>query len=202
MNKNQQVTLVEKLKQLHLKLEAQTAIFQRIQFHWLGYFKTIKQLGIFYRIDYLCTATHEELPHYTAAIEKLNMPDLSTAPIKPAGEGLWQKVFDKYPSTSAFKYVMDLPLLDAYKTDVSAMLQKAADVLMIKEALVFFLSPDCSPVLELKWNELLKHGSDIFDDSCISLVFTDVDFSWIIFRSIENEWRCGFTGQNNEPNLS
>ena len=202
MNKNQQATLAEKRKRLHLKLEAQTAIFERIQFHWLGYFKTIKLLGIFYSIDYLCTANREELPHYSAAIEKLNMPDLSTAPIKPTGEGIWQKVFDKYPSTSAFKYVMDLPLLGAYNTDVSAMLQKAADVLMIKEGQVFFLSSDCSPVLELKWNELLKHGSDIFDDSCISLVFTDEDFSWIIFRSIENEWRCGFTGKNNEPNLS
>ena len=191
LNKDQHITLIAKRRQLHLKLEAQAVIYNSILFHWLGYFQTIKRLGLFHKIEYLCTATLEALPYYTAALAGVNGLHQSAGQVLTNDEGRREQILAAYPSASPFKYVMNLPLLDECNQDVAAMLKKAQLSLQINNGPIYFFSPECSPVLQLKWDEILQHGNEIFDDSCISLVFISEDHSWIIFRSIENEWRCG-----------
>ncbi len=197
MNDAQKIQLASKRLRLQMKLQARRHIQLGIQFHWLGYFHTIKQLGMQYQIESLCHVTPAEQPFYIEAIKELNNPDLNPEMITTTGEGILDKVLKNHPSISAFKYVMDLPLLETWNTNAGDMLVKAQELLQFDDGPVYFLSDDCSPVLQLQWSELIKHAHEVFDDSCISLIFTDRDYSWIIFRSIENEWRSSRIIKNN-----
>lgn len=190
LNETQKIDLATKRLRLQMQLQARRHIQSGIQFHWLNYFNTIKQLGMQYSIESLCHVTAAEQPFYIEAIKALNHPELNADMITTSGEDILDKVLKDHPSTSAFKYVMDLPLLATWNTNVGDMLVKAQELLQFDDGPVYFLSDDCSPILQLQWNELTGHADEIFDDSCISLIFTDKDYSWIIFRSIENEWRC------------
>ena len=191
MNEAKKIQLATKRQHLQMQLQTRERVQSGIQFHWLSYFNTIKQLGMHYHMESLCQVTPTELPFYTEAIQALNNPDLQPEMITITGENILDNLFNDHPSTSAFKYVMDLPLLQTWNTNVVDMLRKALELLQIRDEQVYFLSADCWPVLQLQWIELLQHGNEIFDDSCISLVFTNKATSWTIFRSIENEWRCG-----------
>ncbi len=191
MNETQKIELATKRLRLQMQLQARSNIQRGIQFHWLNYFNAIKQLGMQYHIESLCHVTAAEQPFYIQAIKALNNPELNSDMITTSGEDILDKVLKDHPSTSAFKYVMDLSLLATWNTNAGDMLRKAQELLQFDDGPVYFLSNDCSPVLQLQWSELIKHANEIFDDSCISLIFTDKDYSWIIFRSIEYEWRCG-----------
>ena len=191
LNEAQKIQLASKRLHLQMLLQARRHIQSGIQFHWLDYFHTIKQLGMQYHIESLCHVTPAEQPFYIEAIKELNNPELNPDMITTSGEDILDKVLKDHPSTSAFKYVMGLPLLDTWNSNVGDMLGKAQELFQFEDGPVYFLSDDCSPVLQLQWNELTRHADEIFDDSCISLIFTDKEYSWIIFRSIELEWRCG-----------
>ena len=192
MTESQKVLLVLKRRQLQLKLQATVQVKMGIVFHWLDYFHTIQQLGIFYQIDYLCYGTEEEKPYLQKAILALREPFLLPKMVTNNRDGTRESILDLYPSVSDFKYIMDLPLLHENNTDVEAMLGKASQLLNCKSEKVYFFSPDASPVIQLNWQDLLTNGNKIFNDGIHSLVFTDLSNKWVIFRSIEHEWRAGF----------
>ena len=192
MTQSQKDLLVSKRRQLQLKLQATVQVKMGIVFHWLDYFHTIQQLGIFYQIDYLCYGTEEEKPYLQKAILALREPFLLPEMVINNRDGTRERILDLYPSVSDFKYIMDLPLLDENNTDVEAMLGKASQLLNCKSEKVYFFSPDASPVIQLNWQDLLTNGNKIFNDGIHSLVFTDLSNKWVIFRSIEHQWRAGF----------
>ena len=192
MKESEKTLLLLKRKQLQLKLQATGYVKMGITFHWLDYFRTIKQLGIFYQIDYLCYGTEEEKPYLQKAIVALKEPFLLPEMVTNTNDGTRERILELYPSVSDFKYIMNLPLLDEHNTDVEAMLGKAGLLLQCSNGPVYFFSPDASPVMQLNWEDLLANGNKIFNDGILSLVFTDLSGKWIIFRSIEHEWRAGF----------
>lgn len=192
MTELQKDLLVLKRRQLQLKLQATEQVKMGIVFHWLDYFHTIQQLGIFYQIDYLCYGTEEEKPYLQKAILALKEPFLLPKMVTNTRDGTRERILELYPSVSDFKYIMDLPLLDENNTDVEAMLGKASQLLNCKSEKVYFFSSDASPVIQLNWQDLLTNGNKIFNDGIHSLVFTDLSNKWVIFRSIEHEWRAGF----------
>ena len=193
MNPEQKSALEQKRKHLQMQLQAREYIKNGIQFHWLDYYNTIKALHLQCTIEWLCAATPEEQPYFAAAINALQHPDLKPEMVLITEESLLDKICNDFPTTSHFKYVMDLPLLKEYERNTIEALLMAQAQLQIKEGPVYFLSTDCCPLLMLNWAELLEHGNEIFDHAFTSLIFTDLNYKWIIFRSIENEWRCGFT---------
>lgn len=192
MKENQKTTLELKRKHVQLKLQARQFIYRGVEFYWLDYFNTIKKLGLQFEIEYLCTVTQEEESYYKEAVEKINNPDLNPTFVKVISESLHDKMFSTFPSISAFKYVMNLPMLHCCESDSKKMLLAAQEILQIKDEEIYFLSTDCSPLLKLRWSELIMYSNEIFNDGLMSFVFTDINNTWIIFKSIENEWRCGF----------
>lgn len=184
--------LTLKRRQLQLTLQANSYVKMGIAFHWLDYLKTIRQLGIFYKIEYLCFGTEEERPYLQKAILKLEDSFVSPELVTSSDNGLRERILELYPSVSEFKYIMDLPLLDENNTDVEAVLHKAGQLFHCKSEPVYFFSTDASPVIQINWEDLLANGNKIFNDGILSLVFTDLSNKWIIFRSIEHEWRAGF----------
>ncbi len=193
MNNDQLDSLAKKRKHLQMRLKAKAYIHSGIKYHWLDYYNNIKTLDLQCNIEWLCSSTTEEQPYFADEIVTLNHPDLKPDMVKVTEESLLDKICNDFPSTSHFKYVMDLPLLNENSNNTKATLLIAAKKLNIKDGAVYFLSTDCCPLLQLQWSELVEHSNKLFNHSPISLIFTDVNYSWIIFRSIENEWRCGFT---------
>ena len=144
-------------------------------------------------IEWPFTATPEEQPYFLAAIKALQHPEPKPEMVVVTEDSLHNKIYKDFPSTSHFKHVMDLPLLKTWETNASKELLNARKILQIIDGPVYFMSTDCSPVIELQWKELIQYADTIFDDSRISLIFTDPGYNWVIFHSIEYEWRCGFT---------
>ena len=143
-------------------------------------------------IEWLCSATPEQQRYFAAAIKALQHPDLNTEMVVVVEESLLDKICKDFPSISYFKYVMDLPLLIEYESNTKEALLLAQKQLKTEDCLIYFLSNDCCPLLQLRWGELVQHSNEIFNNNFTSLIFADLDYNWIIFRSIENEWRCGF----------
>ena len=193
MNIEQKSSLEQKRKHLLKQLQATEYINRGIRFHWLDYYDSIKSVHMQCNIEWLCAATSEEQPYFAAAIKSLNQFDLKPEMVVVTDESLLDKICKDFPSTSHFKYVMDLPLLIEYEGNTKEALLLAQERLKIKDSLIYFLSTDCCPLLKLDWRELVEHSNEIFNDSHTSLIFTDLNYNWIIFRSIENEWRCGLT---------
>jgi hypothetical protein len=191
----QKSALQQKRKHLQMQLQATEYINSGIKFHWLDYYNNIKALHLQCNIEWLCAATQAEQPYFAAAIKALDHPDLKPEMVMLTKESLLVKICKDFPSISHFKYVMDLPLLIEYERNTKEAMLLAQEQLKIEDSLVYFLSTDCCPLLQLHWAELLEHSNEIFDNSPTSLIFTDLNYNWIIFRSIENEWRCGFTNK-------
>lgn len=198
MNPAQKSALALKRKHLQMQLQATEYINSGIRFHWLDYYNNIKALKMQCDIEWLCAATREEQPYCAKAIETLNHPDLKPEMVMVTEESLLDKICRDFPSTSHFKYVMELPLLSDYGSNTKEALLLAQVQLKIENSPIFFLSTDCCPLLQLNWDELLEHCNQIFNNRFTSLIFTDLNYNWIIFRSIEFEWRCGFTNANNK----
>ncbi len=173
--------------QKRIKIDAE--INSGIIFHWLDYYQEMIDFGMKVKILYLHQVENQDLELYRTRIENLENPLLKSADIIPVYNPLMDRVFDRFPSNSYFKYEIDAPALAAPADDVSENLNNAAKLLNVKPTKVLFMSNDFLPVVELEWAELLKYGHQLFNDGGrTTLVFTDPDFKWIIFRSIEEKW--------------
>ena len=192
MNEEQKLFLEQKRKQLQFQLEVNAAVYREIEFHWLDYFNSINKLQLPYSIEYLCAVTENEKPFYDKAIQNLQNPFLTEELVTINNQSLHDKFFAAFPSTSLFKYVIDLTVLNSSNENAQEILLAAQKQLNFNDKEVYFFSTDCLPLLKLQWKDLLKHGNEIFNHANTSLVFTNISNSWIIFRSIENEWRYGF----------
>lgn len=188
MDNNGRTSLEEKRKALQLKLKIDNEIKSDIVYHWLDYYKEMLEFGMQVEIIYLQQCSKELLGLYRSRIAALNNDLLDPDKVIEKENPWISRIFNRFPSISDFKYEIEAPMLENTGS-VSEMLQLSAQALQINPTDIIFLSNDFSPVVKLKWEELLKNADPLFNDGGITtLIFTDPNFNWIIFRSIEEQW--------------
>jgi hypothetical protein len=97
-----------------------------------------------------------------------------------------------FPSSLLLRYMPALTTHVAWETDSALMLSQAAKTLTIpSEEEVYFFYTRFTPVLRLPFSSIgLLREEEIMnpEDLCIMAL----DGSWLIFRSLENEWTWGY----------
>lgn len=188
MDTNQKNDLESKKRAIQAKIAVDSFIQREIVFHWLDYYKEMLELGMQVEIRYLHQCSKEEIDLFKSRIEVLDNEFLKSEDILLLDNPWLDRIFDRFPTTSQFKYEIDAPILSASEK-ISTTLETAAQLLNIHPTEVVFLSNDFAPVVQLKWSQVLTHSDALFDDGGrTTLIFTDPNFSWIILRTIEEDW--------------
>ena len=188
MDSSQKNTLESKKRAIQAKIAIDSLIQREIVYHWLDYYKEMLDLGMQVEILYLHQCSKEEIGLFKSRIEVLENELLKSEDILLLDSPWMDKVFNRFPTTSQFKYEIDAPRINP-SDSISTTLETAAQQLNIHPTEVIFLSNDFAPVVQLKWSQLLTHSDALFDDGGrTTLIFTDPKFSWIILRTIEEDW--------------
>ena len=153
-------------------------------------FNAVRELDITWSFEYFDCVTKEDIPYWEVAIKQL-LAD-SQIPITgsktPDVYYVHTKLEELYTSQLSLRYNPTLDNHVAYERDTALMLERAATTLNIsKNEEVYFFYARFTPVLRLPFETIaLLKEQDIMmpEDLCIM----PIDYNWLIFRSLENEW--------------
>lgn len=176
--------------------KAQVQLMQKLQDwlpYWLPVFNAVCELKKRWSFEYFECVNASDLPFWETALQQVPAAvDIPLSAIKtPAVYSIHNQMQELYPSSLSMRYMPALPFHEAFKRDTAYMLARAADNLAITgndEVYLFYTR--FSPVLRLPFSSigLLKEEEIMTpEDLCIM----PIDGSWLIFRSLENEWVWG-----------
>jgi len=189
MNDAKKILLEQKRKQLQLNLGIQNWLPS-----WLPVFNAIRQLNKAWSFEYFDCIKEADLSFWekTLQLKPLAVLDIPLRAIKTPGDYyVHQKMVELFPGHLPLRYMPALPHHISYETDGAAVFAKAAATLHISaETEVYFFYTRFTPVIRLPFSSIgLLREEEIMvpEDICVM----PVDFSWLIFRSLEYEWTWG-----------
>jgi hypothetical protein len=189
MNKANKILQEQKRKQMQLNLAIQDWLPG-----WLPVFKAILQLNGPWSFEYFDCVDETEIPFWQNALGKTPLASLNiplSAIITPDSYLVHSKMEELYPSQLQIRYLPSLPHHMKYEYDVAQMLAQAAKTLAINEEdEVYIFYTRFTPVIRLPFSLIsLLHEQEIMVPE--NLCIMPLDYSWLIFRSLEYEWTWG-----------
>lgn len=191
MKDDQRLQLENKKKALQQKLmvEEETRLLLS------GYIPFLKKLPLPFNFEYFQCVDEENKDLWLSAIDNppLSSFSIPVNAIKVCDQTLQAKMMDIFPGYLPLRYLPCLPFHLYREQNVAQVLSGAMKSLGIyetEEAYLFFTR--FQPVLRLSMHDILQISTDDFpwgEDLCIM----SKDFNWLIFRSLEDEWRWGNT---------
>ncbi len=163
--------------------------------YWYPILEVINQEGVPWKLEYLDCVTGPAFEFWQEELKKSpwNKYDLSPEVVQER-EDLYfhDKVLSTYPGTLPLRYLPELSnQFNQPQDPIRITLEKCITALKLPEQPVYFFLSRFSPVLVLPLSDLLRLANDavlpLFEDVCITSNHTD----WLIFRSMEDEWRFG-----------
>jgi hypothetical protein len=195
MNEQQRQTLEQKKKALRHRLEAQEMIRLLVQ-DWLPVLHYLTEQGIAYELEYLLCAGEE---HYLYLVEAMKEPPLAGYPLQPgdikrsATFYVQSEAGRLYPSEYQMRYMPKLNHHLDWEEDVAKVLDQACPSVSQDDEVVNFFYCRYAPVVKLRLSDLRKHAYFLYrqDSLAEEVCVVALDFRWMIFRSLEDEWRWG-----------
>lgn len=196
MEKRQRQLLKEKLRTLQFELQAKEIVERSIGDVWPLLFQHLLEQGVAFNLVYLARVEAAIHPYVVQAVSTSPLavfpfPVTAVAPGKPF---IHDELYERFPPAYPLRYMPDLEGQAVTGRETSAqILRQAGDWLGITDQPVYFLYNRFYPVITMRFEDLLRHaemlmdGTDLPEDCCIM----PTDFSWLIFRSLEEEWRWG-----------
>lgn len=191
MREDQRTNLDQKRKALQQKLLVEEETRQ-LQLDYLPFLEKLPKPLLF---EYFQCVNEEDKFLWLNAIAKLPLLAYSIPvdAIKVCEQSLHQKMVNAFPGYLPLRYMPCLPYHIHQQQNIAEVLPgaiKTLDVNITEE--VFLLFTRYQPVLRLSITDILKIHEDDFpwsEDLCI----LSKDLQWLIFRSLEDEWRWGTT---------
>ena len=197
MDARQIETLIEKKKQLRLKLAVRDFIHLHV-IEWLPVMDHFKQKELPFLINHLACINEYELPYWKVELEKGKLAsykfDIAKLLISDE-DPIHEKVLRNFPNTNPLRYVPDLPLKSSNSVNWKAELTLAADELAIESAEVIFFYLRYSPVLTINMEALLSIDEDPLGGMSEDMVICTSDYSRMICRTLEDDWYWGSSDQ-------
>ncbi|MBC7381927.1 MAG: hypothetical protein H7296_02910 [Bacteroidia bacterium] len=162
--------------------------------YWLPIFNAVIELKKSCSFEYFECVKPTDYLFLDAAVKQMKLgKNIPSESIKISEHYyVHDKMKEHYPSNLAMRYLPTLSHPEVYETDTALMLAKAAETLFIKhEEEVFLFYTKFTPVLRVPFSSIaLVKEEEIMhpEDLCIMAI----DGSWLIFRSLENEWTWGY----------
>lgn len=191
MREDQRANLDNKKKALHQKLLVEEEIKQ-LQ---LAYLPFLDKLSKPLRFEYFQCVNEENKSLWFNAIDNppLSAYSIPADAIKVCDQSLHQKMMDVFPGYLPLRYMPCLPFHIHQQQNLAKVLPGAMKSLgIIENEDVYLLFTRYQPVLRLSLADILQIDNDDFpwsEDLCIM----SKKLEWLIFRSLEDEWRWGTT---------
>ena len=203
MDPDKRRNLDDRRQQIQLKLKVDEKA-KLLLFALEDHLVRLQQLAIPYQPVYLVRAADGEKPYWQQVLSGEPWPTLGlheghllegdTYPVQA-------QTVARFGSTHPLRYVPGLPVKAAYEEDTALMVRKAVEELGMTHAepLYFFL-PRFPLVLQMNVETAVQWATDLFDTPLQEdIVLVAPDYRWMIFRSLENEWRYGRAPESPAP---
>lgn len=183
--------LAEKLRENALRLRVRQKFDGELR-EWLPVYKYLLQHHIHHRIEYLAAIKEEERPYWERAIRGVQdeYPQLSESQfIVAEANPAHVAVLDYFPNTHPLRYVPDLPVVFRFEGDLQKAMNTCRSFLHdVSEVFLFY--EQYTPLLRIGLDDLCKHAAHLMEP--LDNVFvTSPDYRFLIFKSLEDEWRAG-----------
>lgn len=194
MNDSQSENLLAKRSTLQnqLKIKEQVSVYI---VPWLPSYRLILDHNVSAQIEYLNCVSSSVHDLWKDALKQEPLSSFEFSPEhikKDMYLYIHEKLAEKFPGIYPLRYMPDLPYkINYHESSPEVILPKAMRSLGISNQPVYFFHNRFSPVLRMMSNDVVELSTllmEIPEDTCI----LSTDFSWLIFRSLENEWRWGF----------
>lgn len=195
MNEEQKAILDAKKASIQTKLKVKETIKLFVK-NWLEVYELLLSNQIPHQLLYLTITTAAELPFW--------LPELESAPLKNYGFteqhlatnpelDIKNKLFTAFPNTYPLRYMPALPkLVNAIYNQPAENLTNAINQLQLpKDTAVYLVYLYYQPIIKIQLKDLLSNAHLLLDFPFEDIVITPLDFSWMIFKSMEDEWLCG-----------
>lgn len=188
--------LIEKRKDLQLRLQIRASCKQ-LEEYWLPALVSFQRRGVLICIHYLACGNEaereiwlselQEEPWQSLDIQKEQICKLEASPVHT-------KLFARYPGTLPLRYLPNLtpytPVKEANQQQILAELKTRLGLTHDPNVLIFYTR--FTPVISTAYDRLTDGADEDWmlpmEDLCVAAE----DLSWLIFRSMEDEWRYGF----------
>lgn len=192
MDENEKQRLAAKKNQIQLRIRVNEFIDSHL-LPWLEMYEIVVENNIDHQLVQLSNITNEEISFWekrmaTEPFGKFNL-DLQKLNIDDE-KNIVSKLYATFPSTYPLRYMPSdtVPVL-AYENagKIIAHFALQLEVDLEEEVLLFYLY--YAPVLKLKLKDIIAHADLLYDFPTEDILIASPNFDWLIFRSMEEEWR-------------
>lgn len=192
MDANQKSILEAKKHQIQLRIRVDEFIDRHL-LNWLEIYETVLSCNIDHDLVQLANVAAEEIVFWEKALQKAPLAKfkfylalLNTEDQK----NIYSQIYDVYPSTYPLTYMPtdNIPVLVSDKPDL--IITDFAEKLAIDlEEDVYLTYLYYSPVLKVKLKDIIVSAEQLYDFPMEDILIAAQNLDWIIFRSMEDEWR-------------
>ncbi len=194
MKETDRLQLLNKKKLLQARLAVAEESKQLMNW-WLPAIQVLQEEQTSWVLEYLAPASDDKYSFWLQELRRKPWQEFSfndAVILNREDAYVHDRIFNNYPSVLPLRYFPEL----SHKADpldtADQVLNRARSFLHIEEEPVYLFFARYSPVIILPISTIIKHAdTDLLldrEDVCI----TPMNFDWLIFRSMEDEWRFGY----------
>jgi hypothetical protein len=102
------------------------------------------------------------------------------------------RIFTDYPSVNPLRYLPRLSQQTEPRDTAGQVLTRARDFFRIEDQPVYLFFARLSPVIKLPISSIIKFTNTELLLNVEDICITPMNFDWLIFRSLEDEWQFGY----------
>jgi hypothetical protein len=162
---------------------------------WIEVYRLLKERQVKFNVLYL-VATMDNAPDLITEAAKaftLNNEELLSYIIEGPELYVQGKVRDNFPSVNGFRY---MPAMGQFSSDYQKTLLQAITELGITNQPVLFFYSTYYPVIQIDLFNVLRHA-DMLYDPMVDVIVLPLDYSWIIFKDLEDIWAWKYKSDAN-----
>ncbi|RYY97220.1 MAG: hypothetical protein EOO11_11525 [Chitinophagaceae bacterium] len=154
----------------------------------------VLRAGVPWRYEYFRCVPEADRPYWEEFFPLLEGLGASPADIKTAPKHyVHQALYEQYPGVLPLRFLPDLPFERNHVGDPAEVLPGAMkDLGLTGDEEIFFFWSNESPVFRLRLGDVPAIDEYQQVTATENLCLLATDYSWLIFRSLEEEWRWGF----------
>ena len=192
MDENQQQSLAAKRKQLQLRIKVDEFIDAHF-LNWLEIYDVFAANNIVHELVQLANVTPEEISFWEKrmATEPFSKFNFDTEKLNTDDErNIFNELYRSFPSNYPLRFMPNGSSPELISDSPNGIIQDFAQQLGVNlDMEVYFMYLYYTPVLKLKLKAIVEHAEQLYDFPMDDIVIAAPNFDWLIFRSMEEEWR-------------
>ncbi|MFO7798838.1 hypothetical protein [Rhodohalobacter sp.] len=182
--------VLEKRREKNQKLHKISEYCEQHVIPWLDIYGELKRNKASFKLEYLASSLDEPLELLEETLISLlndEEADLISGLISTSELPVHHNMEKYFPSRQQLRYVPGNTSV-SFGSDTIKMIQNAVTELQISmEEVCFVCYPIYTPVISISVGELVEQCSLLFELQ-ESIAILSKDYTWIIFKSLEDEW--------------